>query len=95
MLSDFRYFGISGLLTHPGCRRPNIPVYRTLEEFYKTDYADLTIICAPIHLHTQMVMTALGHSSNVLCEKPLCANADETIKMATEAGRNGKILAVG
>lgn len=72
-----------------------IPVYSSLDAFYAEDTADLAVICAPIHLHTEMVMTALSHGSHVLCEKPLCADEAETLQMAKAAEDAGRVLAVG
>ena len=37
----------------------NIPIYESLEQFYKQDFADIVILATPIHLHclqSQFVM---------------------------------------
>ena len=79
----------------PVIRERNIPVYQSLNDFYAKDTADLAVICSPIHLHTEMVLTALRHGSHVLCEKPLCADEAETLQMSDAAEAAGRFLAVG
>lgn len=37
---------------------------------------DCVVICAPNHLHAEMVRDALRTGKKVLCEKPLCINTD-------------------
>ncbi len=66
-----------------------------MDSFFAHGEADLVIICAPIHLHTEMVLCALNHGSNVLCEKPLCADPVETEQMDLLASEKHLILSVG
>ncbi len=68
----------------------NIPLYNTMEEFYKEHTADLAVITTPIQFHTEHILTALSHGSHVLCEKPLCADEkdiEKILKASREAGR--------
>lgn len=80
---------------YPVISKCQIPLFLSMEDFYTEREADLVIICAPIHLHTEMVRCALRHGSNVLCEKPLCADSAETEQMEQLAARNHLILSVG
>ena len=41
----------------------NIPVYKTLEEFYVERKADLAVIATPIFLHTENILTAIRNGS--------------------------------
>ena len=38
-----------------------IPVYDTMEEFYKNDSADLAVVCTPTFLHCEQSICALSH----------------------------------
>ena len=79
----------------PVIAEKHIPLYRSLEDFYAADSADLAIISAPIHLHTEMTLFCLRHGSNVLCEKPLCLTVEEAEEMARCAKETGRFLAIG
>lgn len=71
------------------------PVYRTVEDFYANQTADLAIVVSPIHLHTQMAIYCMQHGSHVLCEKPLCLTREEALCMEACSKETGKFLAVG
>ena len=58
-------------------RARHIPVYASLDAFYREQTADLLCISAPIHLHAEQTCQALAHGSHVLCEKPLGATLAE------------------
>ena len=58
-----------------------IACFETLDEFYKTDKCDLTIISAPIQFHKEMCETALKNGSTVLCEKPTTARLSDLYEM--------------
>ncbi len=72
-----------------------IPVYRSLEEFYAKDTADLTVIVSPVHYHTEMTLACFANGSNVLCEKPLCLTEAEAGRMAEASRAAGKFLSLG
>lgn len=73
----------------------HLPCYPNLESFYRLHQADLAIISSPIHYHASQVCTALAHGSHVLCEKPLCATAEEARAMRLAYHASGKIAAIG
>lgn len=76
-------------------KKLQVPFYKSMEEFYAVDTADLAIISSPIHFHAPQSCFALEHGSNVLCEKPICATIQDALKMAEVRDRSGKFLAIG
>jgi predicted dehydrogenase len=76
-------------------RRAGIPIYPSLESFYRADTADLAIISTAIHLHAPLTCLALAHGSYVLCEKPLCASLEDAHRMAEAERQAGKFVAIG
>jgi predicted dehydrogenase len=75
---------------YPVIKERGIPVYQTVQEFYKEHTADLAVISAPIQFHTAMSVACLRAGSNVLCEKPLCtavADADLVREAMEQSGR--------
>lgn len=54
-----------------------IPIYHTIEELLAHAKPDLTVIATPIQCHTPQILAALHAGSNVLCEKPLCADEND------------------
>ncbi len=71
------------------------PLYTNLDDFYKEHTADLAIVSTPIQFHTKNVITALEHGSNVLCEKPLCADKNDIEKMIVARDKAGKFVDIG
>ncbi len=76
-------------------RERGIPIYRSIEEFYKSNTADLAIIATPIHFHCKQTCYALIHGSNVLCEKPAAATVQEVKTMMDIRDKTGKFVAIG
>lgn len=72
-----------------------IPVYNTLEEFYRERDAQLAILVTPIHLHARQARFCMEHGSDVLCEKPLCASMEEAASMMAARDSAGRRLAIG
>lgn len=99
----------SGLYDFVGCVDPypekctryaeivarGIPVYGTLEEFYKEQDAELCVICTPIHLHVPMMVYAMEHGSHVLCEKPLCGDERQIDALIVVRERTGRNVSIG
>jgi len=73
----------------------HIPVYDTMEEFYKHHEADLAIISTPTFLHCEQCICALSHGSNALCEKPAAPTVKEVEKMIEAEQKYGKFIAIG
>jgi len=76
-------------------RQRNIPVYDSLEEFYKNHSAELAVISSPIHYHKSQTITALQAGSNVLCEKPVAALVEDALAMADAAKKAKRFVAIG
>lgn len=101
-LSDADIKFVAGIDPDPaGCHylekfeRNKIPIYPDLETFYRHAYADLVIIAAPIHLHKRFTLTALSHSSNVLCEKPVTARVQDADAMFKAEKDSPGFVAIG
>lgn len=72
-----------------------IPVYHTLEEFYREHHARLAVLVTPIHLHARQAQYCMEHGSDVLCEKPICASMEEAASMMAVRDRTKRRLAIG
>ncbi len=72
-----------------------IPVYDTVEEFYRAQRAELAFIVTPICLHAHQVEYCMEHGSDVLCEKPICASMQEAQAMMASRDRTGRKLGIG
>jgi len=76
-------------------KEKNIPIFDTLEDFYKENKADLAIIATPIHLHSQQSCYAMEHGTDVLCEKPISGTLADALKMKDTSDKTGRNLAIG
>jgi predicted dehydrogenase len=79
-------------------RSRNIPVYKTPGEFYQnhgSPRTDLAVIASPIHTHYRYVLSALDNGSNVLCEKPVCADIRQMDALIAKERETGLFVAVG
>ena len=76
-------------------REKGIPIYDSMDSFYEKDHADLAVISSPIHTHFPYIMTALGHGSNVLTEKPVCFVPEQYQAMTDKSRETGLFVAVG
>ncbi len=72
-----------------------VPIYRSLQQFYRTSRADLAVLSSPIHQHCPQTCLALAHGSHVLCEKPAAATVQEVDRMIRARDRAGKAVAIG
>ncbi len=72
-----------------------VPLYPSLEEFYRKGSANLAVISSPIHLHTEHVCLALARGSHVLVEKPAAAVTADVDAMIEARDRAGRFVAVG
>lgn len=72
-----------------------IPVYDTMEAFYKEHTADLAVISTPTFLHCEQSIQALQHGSHVLCEKPAAPTISQVQKMIAAQKQYDKFIAIG
>lgn len=66
---------------YPRIAERGVPVYASMEDFYREKTADLMVISTPIHLHSQQSETAVRHGSAVLCEKPPAPTLRDALEM--------------
>ncbi|MBQ7379108.1 MAG: Gfo/Idh/MocA family oxidoreductase [Clostridia bacterium] len=71
-------------------------------ERHYTDYVamleaeqiDVVHICTPHYLHADMIITALEHGVNVLCEKPLCITEQDIVRVLRAAEKSDRQVGV-
>lgn len=67
-------------------------VYESYEEMAASDEIDAVYIATPHPLHKSCAELYLNAKKHVLCEKPMCVNASQAIKLKECAKRNGVFL---
>jgi predicted dehydrogenase len=72
-----------------------VPIYRSLQQFYRAGHADLAVLSSPIHRHCPQTCLALSRGSHVLCEKPAAATVQDVDRMIRARDRAGKQVAIG
>lgn len=72
-----------------------VPAYTNMDDLYAKHEVDLTVISTPIFLHAVQIIKALEHGSNVLCEKPLCADERDIDRIAAARDKSGKFVYIG
>jgi len=72
-----------------------VPVFSTLEDYYRENSADLAIISSPIHLHADHVCRSLVHGSHVLVEKPAAAVTEDVDRMIAARDQAVRFVGVG
>ncbi len=72
-----------------------VPAYTNMDDLYANHAVDLTVISTPIFLHAVQIIKALEHGSNVLCEKPLCADELDIDRIAAAKEKSGKFVYIG
>ena len=72
-----------------------VPVFSSLDDFYRRESADLAVISSPIHLHADHTCQALARGSHVLVEKPAAAITADVDRMIEARERAGRFVAVG
>jgi predicted dehydrogenase len=80
----------------PIVERLGVPVYATVEEFYRAGHhADLAVIASPIQWHAPQACVALEHGADVLCDKPLAATVQEADAVIDARDRSGRWMLLG
>jgi predicted dehydrogenase len=72
-----------------------VPIYRSLQQFYRCGRADLAVLSSPIHRHCSQTCLALSQASHVLCEKPAAATVQDVDRMIRARDRAGRQVAIG
>ena len=76
-------------------RSMGVPVFATLEGFYRNRKAELAVISSPIQFHADQTCLALARGSHVLCEKPVAGTIREARRMIEAERAAGRWVAVG
>jgi len=79
----------------PELRSVGVPVFATLEAFYRNRTAELAVISSPIQFHADQTCLALARGSHVLCEKPVAGTIREARRMIEAERTAGRSAAVG
>ncbi|HUP58237.1 MAG TPA: Gfo/Idh/MocA family oxidoreductase [Bdellovibrionota bacterium] len=69
---------------------PHIPVFASLEDFFRKGGADAMVIATPPATHRELAIRCLEAGAHVLVEKPLAlstAECDDILRAAEKAGR--------
>ena len=72
-----------------------VPMYATLEAFYRNRTAELAVISSPIQFHAAQTCLALAKGSHVLCEKPVAGTIAEARRMMEAERGSDRRVAVG
>ncbi|MBQ4145051.1 MAG: Gfo/Idh/MocA family oxidoreductase [Clostridia bacterium] len=68
--------------------------YTDLDEMLANEELDMVDICTPTYLHMEQVLKALDKGVNVLCEKPMAMNSQETKIILDKVEETGKLYMV-
>ncbi|MCS7313287.1 MAG: Gfo/Idh/MocA family oxidoreductase, partial [Acidobacteria bacterium] len=61
---------------------PEIRIYRNAAELFRSERLDFVDVCAPPHVHKDLIRQAVRHGCHVLCEKPLTARLSDARAVA-------------
>lgn len=86
---------ISASVKKDALEAAGVPVYDTMECFYRERTADLAIICTPPFLHREHSICALKHGSYVMCEKPVAPTVKDAEAMMRAEKEYGRWIAIG
>lgn len=67
-------------------------VYTNLTELAEAKDIDAVYIASPNYAHCEQAVLMLEHKKHVLCEKPICSNHAEFMKMERAARKNRAVL---
>ena len=68
--------------------------YIDYETMLQSENIDVVHICTPHYLHADMIIKALEHGVNVLCEKPLCISEQDIVRILDAAEKSDKQIGV-
>ena len=69
-----------------------VKTFRDVDAFLADPEIQLVDICAPTHVHRDLVIAALRAGKHVLCEKPLARTSAQGLEMVQVAREKGRIL---
>lgn len=68
----------------------DVRVYASMEEMLRSEELDMVDICTPSYMHADMAIMAMESGLDVLCEKPMSLNSENTARMIEAHKRTGK-----
>jgi predicted dehydrogenase len=74
---------------------PLVRGYRDHHTMFRDAGVDAVVVVTPTRTHSAIVVDALNAGKHVLCEKPLCIDADEGEQLVVLARNKGLVLMVG
>ena len=70
-------------------------IYSSTADFYAENSCDLVCVSTPIQFHTPMIIEALEHGANVICEKPLTGDVNDIEKLIIARDKARKFVMIG
>jgi len=75
-------------------REKGLKAYESREALLSDPAIELVTIATPNDVHREIVIDALRHGKNVICEKPVAMSSDELEEMIAVANETGKLFTV-
>jgi predicted dehydrogenase len=75
-------------------RLPEARIYRDATDLFRSERLDFVDICAPPHVHRDLIGRAVRHGCHVLCEKPLAPRLSEARAIARLLREYPRVLMV-
>ena len=69
--------------------------YSDYREMFKNHKLDVVSVATPPSSHADATIVSLEAGANVICEKPMAMNPEESERMVEAAERTGKLLTIG
>lgn len=73
---------------------PDIPVFATATELYKSGLCDVVLIAVPHYLHPPLAIEAFSYGLNVITEKPAGVFTKQVKEMNEAAKKSGKLFGI-
>lgn len=73
---------------------PQIPVFETAEELYKSELCDVVLIAVPHYDHTDLVIKAFSYGLHVIVEKPAGVYTKQVKEMNEIAQKSDKLFGI-
>lgn len=73
---------------------PDVPVFETAEELYKSGVCNAVVIAVPHYDHAKLAMKAFEYDLNVIIEKPAGVYTKQVKEMNEAAKKSGKLFGI-
>ncbi|MDR0530962.1 MAG: Gfo/Idh/MocA family oxidoreductase [Oscillospiraceae bacterium] len=93
---QFRCAGVFDILEERrlAARHRGLPAYESRGALLNNPEIELVVVATPNDAHKEIVIDALEHGKNVICEKPVTMTSSDFEEMAAAARRSGKLFTV-